>query len=172
MATKVKGLRNLERKLRAMPPTVNTALSEAIAENATELTAMMRRLAPQDDGDLVRSIEWFWSQPGRRGGLFGRGRTTDTRVSIKGAERLSATIAAGDSVAYYAAFVEFGTQSGVRGQQLANPGANRRSRRSLRTHPGSRAQPFFFPSYRALRRRMKARMSRKMNAAIKRLAQT
>ena len=52
------------------------------------------------------------------------------------------TIYAGSKEAYYAAFVEFGT--------VKNP-----------------ARTFFYPTYRALRRRAKARLTRKINQALK-----
>lgn len=55
------------------------------------------------------------------------------------------TIFAGNSEAYYSRFVEFGTQ------KMA-------------------AQPYFYPSYRALRRRSKSRVTRAVTKAIKKVA--
>lgn len=55
------------------------------------------------------------------------------------------TIFAGNSDAYYSRWVEFGTQ------KMA-------------------AQPYFYPSYRALRRRSKSRVTRAVTKAIKKVA--
>lgn len=55
------------------------------------------------------------------------------------------TIFAGNSEAYYSRWVEFGTQ------KMA-------------------AQPYFYPSYRALRRRSKSRVTRAVTKAIKKVA--
>lgn len=52
------------------------------------------------------------------------------------------TVYAGDSETFYARFIEFGTEK-------------------------SAANPFFFPAYRALRRRMRGRLTRQINKAIK-----
>jgi len=67
----------------------------------------------------------------------------ETRGSIKGDEGLSVTVSAGGRDAFHAPFQEFGTVE-------------------------SPAQPFFFPTHRALRRRGRARMSRNISKAIKR----
>lgn len=56
-----------------------------------------------------------------------------------------ATVYAGDSDAFYSRFVEFGT-------------------------PTVRAQPYFFPAYRALRKRAKSRIKRAHITALKKVA--
>lgn len=69
----------------------------------------------------------------------------DLRDSIHkrdGHHELSIEVAAGNNKAFYAPFVEFGT--------VNQP-----------------AQPFFFPSYRALRKRIKSRTSRAVRKAVK-----
>jgi HK97 gp10 family phage protein len=55
----------------------------------------------------------------------------------------SVTVHAGNAKAWYAAFVEFGA-------------------------PDKPKQPYFFPAYRIIRKKMKARISRAMTKAIKR----
>ena len=69
----------------------------------------------------------------------------DLRDSIKkrdGAHELSIEVAAGDDNAFYARFVEFGTVN-------------------------TRAQPFFYPPYRALRNRIKSRTTRAVRKAVR-----
>lgn len=69
----------------------------------------------------------------------GRGGAT-----VAGDPELTATVSAGDKDAFYAPFVEFGT-----------------------SQPGSKAQPFFFPTYRALKKRIKGRLTRAMRKGLK-----
>lgn len=133
MRARVQGLDKLERKLKAMPREVQSAISVALEQNAEELTAMQRRLVPVDDGVLRGSIGWE----------FGSG---ESRIGLKGQYGLAVTITAGGGDAYYAPWVEFGTSDG-------KPAAS-----------------FFFPSYRALRKRMKSRITRAQNKAIKEIA--
>jgi HK97 gp10 family phage protein len=73
------------------------------------------------------------------------GTGDESRIGVKGEQGLAITVSAGNREIFYAGFREFGTV------KLA-------------------AAPFFFPSYRALRRRMKSRVSRAQNKAIKRIA--
>lgn len=77
------------------------------------------------------------------------GDNSNSRIGVKGEEGLAVVITAGGSSkrdpGFYAPHVEFGTR-----------------------YAG--AHPFFFPSYRALRKRGKARISRKQTAALKRIA--
>lgn len=73
------------------------------------------------------------------------GSGDESRIGVKGQEGLAITVTAGNERIFYAGFREFGTV------KLA-------------------AAPFFFPSYRALRRRMKSRISRGQNKAIRRIA--
>jgi HK97 gp10 family phage protein len=62
--------------------------------------------------------------------------------SSGGGSDSSVTVHAGNAKAYYAAFVEFGV-------------------------PDRPKQPFFFPAFRLLRKRIKGRLSRAMSKAIK-----
>jgi HK97 gp10 family phage protein len=74
-----------------------------------------------------------------------RGDLSESIEKIPGRHELAVIVQAGGPKAFYARWVEFGT---VR----------------------MRAQPFFFPAYRALRRRMKGRASRASTKAAKRVA--
>ncbi len=128
-------------------------MREALEISAKEITDMQKRLAPVDSGDLQRSI----------GYTFGFYKAENANVrgvseSAGGADPdLSVTIHAGDAKAYYAAFLEFGTQGPYQiGGRFAGT-----------THPGTTAQPFFYPAYRSLKQRAKSRLTRAMRKGIK-----
>jgi hypothetical protein len=55
----------------------------------------------------------------------------------------------------------------VRGERVTN--ASGRTRKSG-GHRGARAQPFFYPAYRALKKRVKSRLSRGASKAAKKIA--
>lgn len=75
---------------------------------------------------------------------WGDGETS--RIGVKGQQGLAITVSAGSAEAFHARWVEFGTSD------------------------GRPAQGFFYSPYRALRKRMKSRITRSQNKAIKRVA--
>lgn len=145
---RIDGLAQLQRKFKQMTPAVREAAKAAVIKGAEELAAMQRSLAPVDDGGLRNSIHVTmpgettppYSQPGGR-------RTAFPEEAI---------VTAGNTHVRYAHLVEFGTAPHVQGGQFAGT-----------QHPGTRPQPFFWPSYRALRRRIQSRITRSINKAIK-----
>ena len=146
----------IKRRLDAIPPKVREAVVAAQGQNADEMVALARSLAPKKTGALAASI---------------------TKESSK--NQLGVSVVAGGGKAFYARFVEFGTRGSVDGEEQGftekltlTRGAEgqKRRRKSRRTHPGTKAQPFFFPAYRALKKRMKGRASRAASKAIKEVA--
>lgn len=157
------GLPSLRRKLRAMPDMARAEIMLAMEAGAEEVCAMARNLAPVDDGDLRDSIGWTWGDPPRGAIVIAKSRP------LKNGGDMRLTVYAGDDRAFYARWVEFGTQA----HSLAKGAdASSRRRKSLpgRQHPGAKATPFFFPSYRANRKRMKSRVSRAITKAAKKVA--
>lgn len=122
------GREKLMRKLKTIAPELRAELSKAVQQGANEIADMQRRVAPQDEGDLKRSIRVH------------RGKWRD----LPGDGDLTAHVVAGEGLpdGGYASYVEFG--------KSGQPGAN-----------------FFFGPYRALRKRVRSRMSRAGRAAIK-----
>lgn len=53
----IKGLAQLNRKMKAIPPAAERAAGMALHKGADELVGMQKRLAPVDDGDLQGSIK-------------------------------------------------------------------------------------------------------------------
>lgn len=119
MATRIEGLDRFKRRLAAIPARMRAEVKAALDANADELVEAQRGLVPVDDGVLRDSI-----------------RKEDGR------HELAVEVKAGGGKAFYAHFVEFGTQ--------ATP-----------------ARPFFFGPYRARRRRFKNRVARAMRKAIR-----
>lgn len=152
MATKVQNLERLKRRLAAIPKAARAEIRKALEKGADEIVTMARVMAPRDDGDLVRSIgrtfgEFVPENSNVRGVVAGGGL---------GDPDLSVTIHAGDAKAYYAAFVEFGTAPHPQGGLFKGT-----------DHPGGAAQPFFFPAYRLLKKRVKSRINRAVRKAAR-----
>lgn len=141
----VQGLDRLRRRLtQTIPAHLEKATAAAMEQGAEEIVAMMRRLVPVDSGALRDSIGWTWGDAPTGAMVLGKSK------AVGGDGRKVITIYAGtrdkklgDLDAFYVRFVEFGTQK------------------------GAKAQPFFFPSYRALRKRVRGRITRQMRKAIK-----
>ena len=136
----VQGIADLNKKVAAIPARVETRARAAMEKGADELVAMMKRLVPVDDGDLRDSIGWTWGDAPAGSMVLGT-----VRQSGRGAGNMTVTVFAGDDKAYYSRWVEFGTR------KMA-------------------AQPFFFPAYRAVRKRVRARTARAIKNAAKKAA--
>lgn len=165
---KFEGRESLLRKMKAMPPAIRSAIKQALAQGADEITAMQKRLAPVDDGDLRDSIAQTW------GGGKVRYSSLGTRFEDEGDPDLTVRLSAGNSKVRYAHLVEFGTapHSTVKGASKYRKSGmvHAGSSSPKRQHPGTKPQPFFFPPYRALRRRVRSRISRATTRAVKAFA--
>ncbi|MGF7005800.1 HK97-gp10 family putative phage morphogenesis protein [Aminobacter sp. BE322] len=161
----VQGIAQLTRKLTVtMPAKVEAATRAAMEKGADELVAMMKRLAPvlkepdrrRRPGELRDSIGWTWGDA-PKGAIV----LAESKADSRG---LKITVFAGNEKAYYARWVEFGVAQQQAGQKVTDKSG--RTRKSRRTTKGGAAQPFFFPSYRAMRKRIKSRITRAMKKAI------
>lgn len=139
----VQGVGRLKAKLAAIPAPVRDAMSDALAGGAADLVAMQRRLAPKDTGELASSIRWDWAK-GAGGEGLRDGRAE--QIAAKGEENLAiqVTTGTGMKIPMVAIWKEFGT----------------------RTQP---PHQFFFVSYRALRKKIAARVASASRRAIKAL---
>jgi HK97 gp10 family phage protein len=154
MATKIQGLDRLKRKLGQFPTVVREEIAKAMEQSANEIVSLAKSLAPVDDGDLQMSISWTWGDAPKGSMVLGQ-----VKSSGKGAGNMQITVFAGGGDAFYARFIEFGTAPHVNGGRFAGS-----------QHPGTSAQPFFYPAYRATRKRAKSRVTRAVNKAAKRIA--
>lgn len=154
MATRIQGLDSLKRKLKAFPTAVEGEIRKAMEQSANEIVALAKSLAPVDSGDLQMSISWTWGEAPKGAIVLGRVKSGATATG-----NMKITVFAGGGDAYYARMIEFGTAPHLNGGRFAGS-----------KHPGSAAQPFFYPAYRAVRKRAKSRVTRAVNKAAKRIA--
>lgn len=116
---------------------------------------MQKRLAPRKTGALANSIGYtfgtYRADNANVRGVSGGGGAGDPDLSL--------TIHAGDAKAYYAAFVEWGTSPHTAGGKFK--GAQ---------HPGAAPEPFFYPAWRANRKRVKSRISRATTKSVRQAA--
>lgn len=131
-------------KLRRLKPAVRQEIEGATGKNAHDVAKLARRFAESSraSGDLIRSTK-------------AEGESDGPAIRWR--------VVSGDEKAFYARFVEFGTAPGKRGETAVN--ASGRKRTVGRTHSGTKAKPYFFPAYRALRKRLKSRLSRAFTKA-------
>lgn len=129
-----------------MPDIAKARIRAAMEQGANEIVAMMRNLVPVDSGALRDSIGWTW-------GKVPQGAMTIGKMAASNlAGELTITIYAGtrdkklgDTDAYYARFVEFGTKNMT-------------------------ASPYFYVSYRANKKKVRSRIRRATTAAAKEVA--
>lgn len=140
----VQGLDKLTRKLTVqIPQRVQDATRRAMEKGAEETVQMMKRLVPVESGALRDSIGWTW-------GEAPSGSFTIGTVGGREYGTMRITIYAGNEQ----------TKVGSRGQfQLA--------RLQEFGTQAMAANPFFYPSWRAMRKRIKSRITREMRKAIK-----
>ncbi|WP_442580716.1 HK97-gp10 family putative phage morphogenesis protein [Mesorhizobium sp. ASY16-5R] len=155
--TSILNLARLQRKLDRLPKVTKSLIRAGMEEQADTIVAMMKSLAPKDRGELADSIGWTW-------GKIPDGSSVVAEVKSSLGGDMTITIFAGDEVAYYAKWVEFGTQA----HSLARNASVKRGKRQGegRQHAGTPAQPFFFVSWRA----NKKGASRAVRAATRKAA--
>lgn len=151
MAKTILGLDRLNRKLKKLPAAAEKRVKEAMEQGANEIVAMMKSLAPEVSGDLKESIGWTWGERPKYSQAIATVKSTDGKLAL--------TIFAGNSKVRYAHLVEFATAAHENGGMFAGT-----------MHPGTKAQPFFFVSFRALRRRAKSRITRAITKSAKEVA--
>lgn len=161
----LKNAKRFKGKISKLPATVAKACREAMEEVAQDIVDHMRRLVPVKTGTLRDSINWCWGRPPADAKVFttigGRQTATDADNRI--------SIFAGSYEAYYARWVEFGTKERV-GRYRDSQGRKRNA--GKRGHHATPAHPFFYPVWRAHKRRLRGVIVRRVNAAIKKLAQS
>ena len=135
--TKMEGKEALRAKLRALPDAIKAQIAAALEAGAQEIVRLAQSLVPIDQGDLRKSIGYTFGAAPKGSVVLAQssGEQSDLRI----------TIYAGDSDAFYARWIEFGTQK-------------------------MRARPFFFPAYRANKRRVRSRITRAVNKAARTVA--
>lgn len=138
----ISGLEQLRAKIRALPDAARAEIRRAMEQGADEMVGMAKRLVPVDSGALRDSIGWTWGEPPKGSITLAKSDPNAEAITIYAGSRDKSL---GDRDAFYVRWVEFGTVSQA-------------------------AQPFFFPSFRALRKRVKSRNTRAVSKAFKKVA--
>ena len=138
----MKGEAALKASMMAIPQKIRDEVARELEAQAAKVVADMKRLVPVDSGALRDSIGWTW-------GNAPRGSVSVGTVRGRQFSRMAITIYAGtrdkslgSADAFYARFQEFGTV------KMA-------------------ANPFFYPSWRANKTRVKASLTRAVKRAVK-----
>jgi HK97 gp10 family phage protein len=140
----VTGLDALHRRFDAIPQKIIAAVADQLEKEAVKVVADMKAIVPVRTGALRDSIGWTW-------GDAPKGSISIGKVQNREYEQIAITIYAGtrdkslgSADAFYAHFVEFGTSREKDG-----------------------ARPFFFPAWRANKRRVRGNIKRAVSKAIK-----
>jgi HK97 gp10 family phage protein len=147
---KITGRDRLRFVLTKLPKEQRKQLRTAILTGADDIASMQRRLAPFRSGRLRDSIV---VTPGDRD--IPRYATLKSRRTVKDPE-LAAIISAGNSKVRYAHLVEFGTA----------PHENE-GKFSGTLNPGTPPRPFFYPGFRAQKKRVQNKINRAARKAIR-----
>lgn len=155
---RTEGLDRLKAKFRALPTAIRKEVRvsmERVAQNVVDLAVHLAPVlkAPHKGrvaGALKNSIDWGWGPP-PASSIFGGGKNFQNYK--EGDLKLS--IYAGNELAWYARFVEFGVHKQTKGERVDNAsGRRRKSKRNV--FEGIPALPFFYPAWRAYRNSMKS----------------
>lgn len=139
----VEGLEKLRARFRALPQAVQDAATATLEQNAKEIVAMMKRLAPKDSGRLAASIGWTWGNaPEGSVSLGSVAGSPDSyrRITIYAGNAQTLVTNSRGAKFQLAKLQEFGTKE-------------------------MPSNPFFYPAIRANRTRGRARMSRNVRKA-------
>ncbi len=146
------GKDKLNKKMEMLPDAFRAIVEKEMGGAASDVVAMMKRLVPVDQGDLRDSIGWTFGEPPQGSIAVFKSRP------VRGLN-MRLTIYAGNDKAFYARWIEFGTQAHIQGGQFKGT-----------EHPGTAAHPFFYPAYRFHQKKIKGRVSRALNSEAKRIA--
>jgi HK97 gp10 family phage protein len=139
-----KGLDRLLRQFKALPELQRRAAQESLVEGAEELAGAIKRAVPKRTGKLAGTVR-VESDAG-----------PDGLPIVKVIE--------GDKESPQGPWVEFGTAASPGGRSRDSKG---KSRDNKRPHAATPAQPHFWPTVRAQKKRLKSRVMRNANKAAK-----
>ncbi len=147
MPSRIQGRVRLRKILKILPAKTRAEIQKAVILGAEGMAQTMRNLAPIHIGNLKRSI---LVTPGNEApNLYRRWKSR----KIEADPALAAVI---HTEEFYAPFVEFGTAPHVNAGEF--PGTE---------NPGIKAEPFWFPGYRARRKDVQAKINRAARKGIK-----
>lgn len=151
ISAKIRNKDKLFAKLSRLAPEAAKEVGLAAQELGNEMVGIARNYAPKDSGDLSESIVMT---PG--------GQVTPSYSQPGGAQVVpehAALITAGNTKVRYPHLVEYGARAHIAGGKFKGAQI-----------PAIPPQPYFWPAFRMIRRRFRARMSRAVNKAAKEVA--
>jgi HK97 gp10 family phage protein len=155
------GREALTKKLQKLVPEAEKEYAAAIEKSAKELANAIRAAAPEVSGEYKSSIEAIKVSGRNKLAAVGITQTKDPH-------------AWGVYASYIWRFIEFGTKAHIirprkldflsffRGGKLVTAKQVK--------HPGSNPRPHIFPTYRAMRKRIRSRVARAVNKAVRKVA--
>lgn len=187
MAGAVKGLDKLLKQLKALPKAQVKAAQDSLAQGGKEVSEAIKRAAPvlkgsrknRRAGALRDSVGWTFGDPPKTkatgalrasssdSGKFNRAKAEQDEALKEAGLKVS--VYAGGDEAFYARWVEFGraAHAGEAPRQNRNYRRTEVLTKGKRAVPSAPAQPFFYPTVRALKKRVKSRLVRNANRAAK-----
>jgi HK97 gp10 family phage protein len=148
---KIEGREQLRKKFAAMPKAVRDEVAKAIVTSAEQLTGMQKQLAPIERGTLRDSIRYTVAEGESFKATIVAGGIAETRREV----RKGSSIFTDEAI-----LMEFGTRSHLAGGKFKGA-----------LIPVEPPRAFFYPAYRALKKPIKARLSRAITTGIKKAAQ-
>jgi HK97 gp10 family phage protein len=169
----VQNVQKVTRQIMAFPAKVKAAVRAEMARQADEVVRLAKQFVPVDSGDLRDSIGWVWGRKVPKGAIaVGSVGNASTESDEKAHTVITIYV---DEKAYYARWVEFGTEShnvqkggGTKAGKLALTFGvmNKRGRKPI-YHPGASAHPFFFPAFRLRKKKIGLAINKAIRTAIK-----
>ena len=158
-------------KLKQIPAVAVDAARLAMEEGAQEIVDAMKAAVHVKSGDLRDSIGWTWGDIPAGAFMIDEIRSGKNKGDQYATMRIK--IYAGSKDAFYARFVEFGTaphsleRNASVARALSGSARNNRRQQSSKQHPGTPAQPFFFPSWKAKKADFHKKIRDRVRAAIR-----
>jgi len=152
-------------KLKQIPDFAVDAARIAMEEGAQEIVEEMKRIVAVSPGGgtLRDSIGWTWGDIPPGAFMIDEIRSGKNQGEQYATLRIK--IFAGNRDAFYARFIEFGTRPHSLARNASIDRGKRQTEGSL--HPGTPAQPFFFPTWKRLRTQFCNMIHARVRAAIK-----
>ena len=161
----------LRARLAKIPDIAREAAAAAMEEGAQEIVDAMKMAVRFRRGDLHDSIGWTWGEVPAGSFMIDEIRIGKNKGDQYATLRIK--IYAGNKDAFYARFIEFGTapHSLARNASVARAssgsGINQRRQQSSKQHPGTPAQPFFYPTWKRERAKFMRRIRDRIRKRIK-----
>lgn len=153
----VQGVPRFKAKLRNIPVAIRAEVVKAMEASASDLVRAMRATAPRDTGALLSSIDWTW-------GSAPAGAITVGELRGRSYEQLRITIYAGGT----AATARLQRRGVGRSGSFVTDVARLQEFGTV----NMRANPFFYPVWRANKRLVRGRITRAVRRGIRKLNRT